>query len=707
MVRKRLACLHITLAIGWLAAFPADAAPPPSGGLRFPGIFSDGMVLQRGQVVPVWGWADPDTTITVEFAGQSKATRSSATGTWLARLDPLAADDAPQSLVVRTASGGERRVANVLVGEVWLCSGQSNMAMTVDGKNGWLYIGGIVDAKRVVAESTNPLIRQFFVDWKTSTTPLDDCTGRWTAAAAETTAHFSAVGYFFARELHRRLTVPVGIVNASWGGSQVVGWTSREALATGADERFVSRMNTIIDAHDNHDAIVTRYVAALTEWEMRNDRDDPEGTAGDAARASTAADAAGWKTVTLPTTVRQLGCGDGGVVWLQREIVVPEAYGGRWRLDLPATHAAVTVFLDGVVLHEGSAANGLLGKPARPGLQASVARAGRHRLTIKLHAQQGDAGLSGGSVAIVPFDPRLPTIPLAGAWRCDVEKAFAPLPASAPPPVPPVKPVLHWQPVPAQFNGMLHPLIPFAIKGVAWYQGESNVGDASYAAHVKLLVTDWRSRWGQGDFPFCSCLLPGYGPPSETPAESRWAACREAQQAVLELPNTAVVNLLDTCEDGDLHPRDKRIAGERLAAVALARAYHDASIPWSGPVFSAVEFRGHEAVLSFQHADGLAASRLPARYRPRVWVEPDVTRPLPRPSSGGELQGFMVCGEDRQWHWADARIEMNRVVVQASAVAKPVAVRYAWADHPIANLVNADGLPAFPFRTDDFPLDAK
>lgn len=672
----------------------AAAAPDPAPQLKLPAIFSDGMVLQRDKPVAIWGWDEPGATVTVAFAGQTKTAKAGPDGTWTTRLDSLTASAEPREFVVSSSAGGTKTVADVLVGEVWLCGGQSNMAMTVDGKNGWLYVSGVLDAKKVVAESANPRIRQFYVNWKVSTTPLDDCTGKWTAAGPDTTANFSATGYFFARALEKKLGVPVAIVSTSWGGSTAEQWTSREALTTGTDPEFAARMEKILHDYDHHDELYAKYLVDLAAWEKSLGRADPGGADEDARYAAVDADPAGWKPVTLPAPLAKLGLPHGGVVWLRREIDVPEEYGKQWRLDFPATNASHTLYMDGVKMDGGG----------RPGLPKEVARAGRHVIAVKLHAQEGKAGITGGSFMVVPFDPKLPKIPLMGDWLCRAEKEFSPLPQGSPPrPVPPVKVALHWQPVPAQFNAMLHPLIPYGLRGFAWYQGESNVGSPSYAKHLKLLVTDWRSRFGQGDLPFLVCQLPGNGPPTTTIGDSKWAACREAQLAVLDLPETGVANLIDTCEDGDLHPRNKKDAGERLALVALGKVYGDTTVAWSAPVFESLAIEGNKAVVTFRHAEGLAARPLPATYRPKLWTEPDVTKPLERPSPKSDVQGFAICGADRVWHWADAKIEGSRVVVTSDAVQEPVAVRYAWADHPISNLVNAAGLPAFPFRTDDFP----
>jgi len=670
-----------------------------AGELNLAAMFSDHMILQHDQPVPVWGWATPGEEVTVEFAGQKKTTTAGAGGKWLVKLDPLKVNAEPRDLKVNGLV-----IHDVLVGDVWLCSGQSNMAMTIDGRTGWLYIGGVANAKEEVRNSANPLLRQFYVDWKTDTKPQEQCTGNWTVAGPDTTANFTATGYFFARELQRRLRIPIGIINASFGGSSVEGWTSREALTKESDAEFVAKMNKLLDDYDNHDLLVTNYVAALAKWETKYDRADPAATTAD-AWAAPAADTADWKTVMLPATLAKMGLADGGVVWLRREIEVSAEFGTAWRLDFPASRAFCAVYLNGVKIFETPTANLLGAGTSRLSFPKGVGRPGRNTLAIRVRGYTGAGGITGGAFSVVPFNPKFQAVSLNGEWRCKAEKIFAPLPKDAEPlPVAPVRGVLHWMPVPSQYNAMLHPLIPFAIKGAAWYQGESNVGNPRYAQHLRILINDWRRRWGIGDFPFYLCQLPGFGARTNLLVESAWAECREAQTAALALPNTGMANLIDTCEDGDLHPLNKQDAGYRLALVALANTYGFKDLAWSGPVFDAMNIANGKAIITFKHAaDGLVARPLPATYHPNLRKPELPPRPLELPSPGSELQGFTICDATRRWVNAQAKIEGTTVVVWSDEVKQPIAVRYAWADHPVCNLYNKAGLPAFPFRTDQFP----
>jgi sialate O-acetylesterase len=267
--------LCIVLLFAPTAAFTAE--------IKLPAVFADQMVLQREQSVPVWGWGKAGAEVTVSFAGQTKNVVADASGNWSVKLGAMNASSEPRTMTITSSVGGETRTINeVLVGEVWLCAGQSNMAMTVDGQTKWLHVGGIANAKDVVQNSANPLLRQFLVDWKTETRPQADCTGKWMIAGPDSTANFSATGYYFARELQQRLKVPVGILNASFGGASVEGWTSREALAKHSDAEFVGQMDKLISDYENHEQLVTEQVAAAGKWEAAHDRADPKGSEDDA-----------------------------------------------------------------------------------------------------------------------------------------------------------------------------------------------------------------------------------------------------------------------------------------------------------------------------------------------------------------------------------------------------------------------------------------
>ncbi len=680
--------------------------------LELPPLFAQDMILQRDQPVPVWGRAEPGTPVTVEFAGQRKTTLSAADGRWKLLLDPMPASSQPRTFTVSQKPDVASKVfENVLVGDVWLCSGQSNMAMSVDGPSKWLYIGGIANAKAVVRDSANPLLRQFYVDWKTDIQPQQNCTGKWTVAGPETTALFSATGYFFARTLQERLHVPVAILNASFGGSSIESWISRETQTAEAEPDVVSKMNEVVYAYEHHEELLQHYCSQVAAWEKQFHREAPAESLLPAADS----DKTGWELKPLPAPLSKLGCPHGGVVWLQRDFEIPVEWGTAWRLDFPACKAYSEIHLNGVKIFDATAANQGANRAARPAFQRNLAKVGqKNTLAIRLHGYTGNSGITGSPFALIPFDPKFAPIPMQGEWLVKVQTAFDPLaPNAGPPPVAPVKPTLHWSVVSAHYNAMIHPILPFGIRGVAWYQGESNVGNPHYKKHLQMLVRDWRKQWGRDTLPFLVCQLPAYGAPSTVPGDSPWAACREAQAGVLELPHTGIANLIDTCDDGDLHPLNKQDAGTRLAHVALAQLYGITDAPASGPVFDSVSFQGEKTIVNFRHTEkGLSPRKLPTTYRPNLRKPEVPEKPLELPSPESEVQGFALCEMRPQsdgslaphWAFANAKIDGHRVVLWAPGISKPEAVRYAWADHPVCNLVNSAGLPAFPFRTDSFPV---
>lgn len=700
------------------------AEPAGAGVLKLPAIFSDEMVLQRECKAPVWGWAEPRSKVTVEFAGQKETVKAGRDGYWMVKLDPMPANSTPQVMTIAAAGGERKEIKGVLIGDVWLCSGQSNMAMTMDGKTEWLHIGGVANAKEEVRNSANPLIRQFYVKWGVSVTPANDCQGKWTTAATNTTAEFSATGYFFARELQKRLKIPVAIINSSYGGSVVENWMSREILQGGAEADYVAEMNANYDRIVNQDKYRERYRQDLLAWEKKYGVNDPAGAPGDSNQwALASADAADWKKVTFPATLEKAGYPSGGIIWFLKEFDIPEdtpGFGERCRLAMPGCNGSFAVYANGVQLPQVAGRGILFGK---------ALKRGRNVIAIRIHSCSGQGGIKGGDVSVLGQGPDAPSIPLNGEWLSKAEAEFKPLPQNAdkrPVEPAPLKP-LHWVPIPAHFNTMIYPLIPYAIKGAAWYQGEGNAMEINridgshkhlterYRNHLQLLVKDWRQRFSsgapRGDFPFYICQLPGYGPRADVPKESGWAEIREGQFATArEMPNVWIANLIDTCADGDLHPLNKQDVGYRLALVALANTYGFKGIDWSGPVHKSMKIKDGKVLIQFDHADGgLVAKRLSETYPVNMHKPEKGEKPLVLPSPNSEVQGFAVYGavagadgsKSNQWVWADAKVVSDSTVeVWSDKVAKLVAVRYAWADHPVCNLYNKAGLPAFPFRTD-------
>lgn len=501
--------IGVLIALAWLGT--AAVAEP-----RLPALIGDHMVIQRDAAAPVWGWADGGESITVSIAGQITKTVAAGDGRWVVMLKPMRAGG-PH---IMTVKGAEKTVTiqDVMVGEVWVCSGQSNMEWPVRLA---------ANAEEEIGKANHPSIRLFKVAHKTAETPQADCEAQWTVCTAVTIGDFSAVGYYFGRELRKELDVPIGLIQSTWGGTPAEAWTSAGALK----------------ANGTFKPLLDRWQQLLAEY--------------------------------------------------------PEAQ-KKYEEDLKAWEAA---------------------------------------------AEQAKS--EGKEPPRRPFPPRGPEHPHR--------------PSSL-------------------YNGMIAPLTNYAIQGVIWYQGESNAGRAyQYRMLFPAMIQDWRKNWhGDRSFPFLFVQLANFRAAQDEPGESEWAELREAQTKALSIENTGMAVTIDIGEADDIHPKNKQEVGRRLALQAMGRAYQSMLVH-SGPMYREMKIEGNAIRLSFDNPHGGLEAR------------------------GGPLRGFAIAGEDRKFVWADARIEGLEVVVSSEAVPQPVAVRYAWADNPVANLYNGAGLPASPFRTDDWP----
>jgi sialate O-acetylesterase len=472
--------------------------------VRLHGLFTDHMVLQRGVAVPIWGWAEEGERVTVEFAGQT-VTSTAREGKWMVRLTALQ-PGGPAEL--RVSGHNTLTLRNVLVGEVWIASGQSNMEWPLRSSD---------NAEAAIADSAHPLVRLYTVPKLKANTPTNNVHAAWQECQPSTTPGFSAVAYFFARDLQQALKVPVGIIHTSWGGSPAEVWMSEQVLRANPDYQ-----RDILDAYAGQ---AERFQEALAQFRKA---------------------------------------------------------------------------------------------------QAEAKREGK------------------------PLSRQAPRAP--------------------------------WKPA-ELYHGMIAPLLPFAIRGAIWYQGESNAGRAwQYRTLFVDMIQNWRRDWGQGDFTFLAVQLAPFREIKAEPGDSDWAELREAQWlATQRLPKVGLAVITDVGDPKDIHPKWKEPVGARLALAARGIAYGE-NLVYSGPIYKSMERRGNQVFLSFHHVGrGLEAR-------------------------GGELKGFAIAGEDRKFVWAGAEIQGAQVVVSSPEVPNPVAVRYGWADCPVVNLWNKDGLPASPFRTDDFPM---
>jgi len=648
-----------------------------SAELRVSSILSDHMILQCSQAVPVWGWAEAAEQVTIEFGGQSKTATTDNDGRWMVRLDPLAPTATPRELIVRSGrSFREIRITDVIVGEVWACGGQSNMEFDMKA---------VADATTEIAASSNSMLRQFHVLKNPAAVgPADDVEGFWTVARPGTTEDFIATGYYFAKEIQRELRTPVGLIKVCWGGSRVEPWISPSSLATVPE----------LDARaKSMSAMSERNKQTFRQWLKRTKREDR--LASDVARFTLGPVSRqdGWVPVKDSGVASDPSLPEFGAFWFRKEVVLAARQTGAAQvLQFGPSARFDQVYWNGTLIGERTVDNFTGLTSVRHYLiPPALLKEGANHLAARIFAPAEPPGFS--------WPPSVGSTKILGGWMAKAEYSLPPLDA----PEKPVPNLTAQHVLPGRlYNGMVHPILPYAVRGVLWYQGESNTGNAGlYRTSFPLLIRDWRRHWQQGDFPFYFCQLANYRAKTGTPGESAWAELREVQQQTLSLPNTGMAVLIDTGESEDIHPQSKQIAGERLAKIALARTY-GRSLPYSGPVYRSMRIEDDKIRLAFDHIEGgLVAKVLPATYD--VMRTASRTAPLVRNSPSSEVEGFAICGPDRKWVWADAMIEGDTVVVWSDSVPAPVAVRYAWADNPTGNLYNQAGLPASPFRTEVVP----
>jgi sialate O-acetylesterase len=633
-----------------VGAFLGSCAQPSSAELHLAALIGDGMVIQRQVAVPIWGSAEPRSRIEVTFDGRIYTTRADDAGRW--RVE-LAAHEAGGPYEMRVASGEEEiRIEDLLVGDVWVCSGQSNME--------WV-VADSMNADAEIAAAAEPSIRHFKVPRSWATEPEATLAGgAWETAGPERVGSFTAVGYFFARALRPHVDVPIGLINTSWGGSRIEAWMSAESL--GLDEQ--GRQDLEAGERDYERQTLERLEAMAGGLPDR----DPGLVDGRAVWADPGLDDSGWHELTVPSLWEEDGWeGMDGIGWY------------RTTFDLTAEEAAAGVLL-GLGMIDDSDISWVNGhqvghtewawnRPRVYSVPTTALETGSNTIAVRVEDGGGGGGIYG--------DPELLYVeaggerrPLGGVWR--FEPGLVQLNLED-----------RNREVPTRlYNKMVHPLLPFPIRGILWYQGESNTGPGDafiYRRQFATMIEDWRRGWGDQDLPFLFVQLANFLPPSTEPGESDWALLRESQSAALALPGTAQVVLIDAGEADDVHPRDKQVVGERLALAARKTA-HGEEIVFSGPAYRGHEIEGGRVVIDFDHiGGGLVAKDAP----------------------GGELRAFAIAGADRRFVWAEARLDSNRVVVSSALIPDPVAVRYGWADNPEgANLYNREGLPASPFRTD-------
>ncbi|MGA2570921.1 MAG: sialate O-acetylesterase [Terracidiphilus sp.] len=609
-------------------------------------VFGDNMVLQRGKADAIWGWSNPGDTVRVQIGSRTASAVAGADRRWQVKIKPPAAGG---PYTVRIASSETAELRNVLVGDVWLCGGQSNMGVPLRFAR-----NGADEAKA----ANYPEIRYFTVDGHPAYRHSDVVDGTWKVVSPETADRLSAVAYYFARKIQQETHVPIGLVVDAVGGTPAEAWTSADALrplhdfdiplaqlqqlaAEGAPEYG----NYIMHWYDQYD------IGLKGNW-AAPDLDDST-----------------WKPVNLPGGFAELGVpATPAVAWFRREIDLPD--------PLPPGHALVflgsiermdTVYINGRSVGGSS----WVENPRVYFIPEGVLKPGKNLVAIRVFKTKPDGGFLGK-----PADLHLAlgdhsSVPLAGEWK-------GKLSVDARPPQPMPAAFENWPVMPAVlYQGMLAPVAPLSITGAIWYQGEQNSPRGyQYRRILPAMIADWRKLFGQGDFPFYIVSLPAFKPRSPAPVDDEWAETRESQAiAAASVPNSCLAVTIDTGDPDNIHAKDKQPVGERLALCALARHYGK-KVVYSGPTLKSVERLPGSIRLHFAHTDGGLVVK------------------------GDKLGEFSIAGEDKKWVWADAHIEGDTIVVSSPSVPNPKEVRYAWQSNPLATLFNGAGLPAVPFRTD-------
>ena len=601
--------------------------------VKLPSLVSNGMVLQRDMPVKIWGWANPGEKINVSFKGKKLRSLADASGNWACTL-PATPAGGPYEITIN-----EKSVKDVLFGDVWLCSGQSNM---------------VINMERVkekysadIASANNPQIRNFFIPPTMSKVEVrtDLPESSWLPVNPENVLQMGAVSYFFARDLYAQYRVPIGIINSSVGGTPIESWISEAGL-----KEFPAYVKD-----------TTRTIPAPPAPRKSTDRGLSE------KWASPSYSPKGWKRFSIPGFWEDQGLRDlNGVVWFRREIDIPEALAGQAaKLFMGRIVDADQVFVNGEQVGNTTYQY----PPRRYNVKNGILKAGKNLIVIRVTNTAGKGGfIPDKSYEMIVGDQKFD---LQGDWNYKVGEVFPPVEEKPAPSI--------FSPA-ALYNALIAPFITYSLKGFVWYQGETNVWKPEvYQQLLPALAKDWRTQFNQPDLPFLYVQLPGFQDRTMLPAESNMAVLRDGQLKSLSIPRSGMAVTLDLGEWNDIHPLTKKPIGERLALAARKLAYGE-NIVSSGPIYESNQIEGNRIRIRFRETgSGLSINK----------------------TDEDELTYFAIAGKDKKFVWAKAIIERNTVVVWSDEVAEPVYVRYGWADNPEgANLINVEGLPASPFRTD-------
>jgi sialate O-acetylesterase len=614
--------------------------------IRLPKFFSDNMVLQRNVNIPVWGWAKANEKIVVQFNKQTKNTRADKTGKWMVRLD---AENAGGPYVLNITGENILQLKNILVGDVWLCSGQSNMEWTVAQSD---------NAKKEITKANYPFIRHIKIQRALNSLPdVDMQNTEWKVCDNNTVADFTGVGYFFARHIYENTKVPIGLINSTWGGTNIETWISREGFESSDEfkEMIAGKPKINLDSINKKKNYSTiKRIEAIQESKLEN--------IDVTAFKDIDFDDARWPLMNIPQLWEEQTLGEiDAVVWLRRTITLTaDDVKENATLELSKIDDYDVTYLNGIKVGNTSQWN----VNRKYIIPSDVLKEGKNVISIRVVDGGGGGGIHGDS-ADVKLTLTNRTIALHGKWKYQVESI---LKNTTPNSLPSLC-----------YNSMIAPLIPYAFKGVLWYQGESNAERSlQYRKAFPLLINDWRKKFINENAAFYFVQLASYDAGGNSNEGCGWAELREAQTQTLALPNTGMVVTTDLVTDPkDIHPTNKQDVGKRLAALALNNLYNKKMV-CSGPTYKSMQIKGNQIILSFDNiGSGLFTTD---KY--------------------GYVKGFEIAGADSIFHFAQAFIKDNAIVVSAEKVLNPIAANFGWMGNATeCNLFNKEGFPAVPFRT--------
>lgn len=619
--------------------------------IKLPGYFTDNMMLQRDMPIKIWGWGNRYETVTVSIHDQKVNTRCKKDGTWEIILSPIPYGG-PYSLTVQ-GKENSIKIENILIGDIWLCSGQSNMEWTVEQS---------ANSKQEVQNANYPEIRALKVPKSIKNSPQDNFNAQWEICSPSTVGAFSGIAYYYARALYKEVQIPIGIINASWGGTDIETWISDEAF-TALPSNVQKQYN--MEVVNNLEEYIRQNKGQKQAFLDAMENDPGINNQWFIPGFNTVA----WEEMRVPgewgTTPLSL---IDGHVWFKYDLNLTCTEAGR-----PATLSLGTIDDADITWVNGTKVGNASGwdTPRIYSIPPGILKEGSNNITVRVTDNGGSGGMWGQEADIyLEIDNTRHS--LAGNWKYQMSVANADYHVLD------ITPNMVHS---SLYNTMIHPLTPFRIKGFIWYQGENNVGAGyDYRTLFQTQIKDWRTRWGY-ELPFYWVQLANLYPEDTTPVGSSWAELRESQAMALELPHTGQATIYDIGDAYSIHPTNKQEVGRRLSLIALHKDYGRDSLVYSGPTFQNVSFKENTAVITMN------------TYGSQLTIH----------NKYGYLEGFSIAGEDRKFVWAKAFIDANgKIIVYNENIAEPVAVRYAWSNNPAANLFNAQGLPAIPFRTDSW-----